>query len=313
MFPLLLVTLAQLANAAEIQLISSEPVTMEVDGRVVTGRPGERGATATDLAGGAHRVQIFDAQDRLLTTTTVTATVQEQVRLELRRGQLSELGRGPLPTAAPAAVCPEPPPPPAPEPGTLQLTAVRGEDVAMWVDGKPVRFTSGSFVATSVSAGLHDVRVVRGSATLFAGQMRVYPGLVRRCVPEGAELDCVHVEAVVSLPPKPAVVEKPAVVTAPPPARPSPMNDRDFTSFVAAVKAESFGSDQMGVIQSVVRANWFTVAQVGVVLDQLTHSSEKVEAATLLAPRVLDPENAYKLNEHLTFSSDKEAVRALFR
>ena len=61
MLALLLVTLAQLANAAEIQLISSEPVTMEVDGRVVTGRPGERGATAVDLAGGAHRVQIFDA------------------------------------------------------------------------------------------------------------------------------------------------------------------------------------------------------------------------------------------------------------
>jgi len=309
MLALLLVTLAQLANAAEIQLISSEPVTMEVDGRVVTGRPGERGATATDLAGGAHRVQIFDAQDRLLTTTTVTATVQEQVRLELRRGQLSELGRGPLP----AAVCPEPPPPPAPEPGTLQLTAVRGEDVAMWVDGKPVRYTSGSFVATSVSAGFHDVRVVRGSATLFAGQMRVYPGLVRRCVPEGAELDCVHVESIVSLPPKPVVVEKPVVVTPPPPARPSPMSERDFTSFVSAVKAESFGSDQIGVIQSVVRANWFTVAQVGVVLDQLTHSSEKVEAATLLAPRVIDAENAYKLNEHLTFSSDKEAVRALFK
>jgi hypothetical protein len=308
MLALLLVTLAQLANAAEIQLISSEPVTMEVDGRVVTGRPGERGATAVDLAGGAHRVQIFDAQDRLLTTTTVPATVQEQVRLELRRGQLSELGRGPLPTAA--AVCPEPPPPPAPEPGTFQLTGVRGDDMAMWVDGKPVRFGSGSFVASTVSAGYHDVRVVRGNKTLFSGQMRAYPGLVRRCVPEAGELECVYVESVVSLAPR-VVVERPVVP--PPPVGPLPMNDRDFTSFAAAVKAETFSSDQMGVIQSVVGTNWFTIAQVGVVLDQLSHTSDKVEAVTLLAPRVLDPENAYKLNEHLTFSSDKEAVRALFK
>lgn len=311
MVPLLLA--AALANAAEIQLLSNEPVTLEVDGRTVASRPGERGATATNLAGGNHRVQIFDAQDRLVTSSTVTVTVTEQVRLELRRGALSELGRGPLAgTSAPAECPPAPPAPPAPEPGTIQLTGVSADNMAVWVDGKPVRFASGSFVVSGLSAGSHDVRVARGNATLFSGPMRVYPGLVRRCAPEAGarDLDCVFVETVMSLPPPappPPVVVRPAE-----PVGPTPMADRDFTTFVASVKAESFSSDQLGIIQSVARAQHFTIAQVGVVIDQLTHSSDKVAAAKVMAPKVVDRENAWKLNEHLTFSSDKEAVRKLF-
>ncbi|MES2642989.1 MAG: DUF4476 domain-containing protein [Myxococcota bacterium] len=307
MFPLLLATFA---NAAEIQVISNDPVTVEVDGRVVANRPGERGATALNLAGGNHRVQIFDAQDRLVTASTVLVTVDEQVRLELRRGQLAELGRGPLAGSSAPAVCP--PAAPAPEPGSFQLTGVYADDMAVWVDGKPVRYASGSFVATGLAAGEHDVRVARGNGTLYSGPMRVYPGLVRRCVPESRALDCVFVETVVSLPPPapppPAVV----VVRPPEPVRPSVMNDRDFTGFVAAVKGEAFSSDQLGVIQGVARTNSFTIAQVGVVIDQLPHASDKVAAIKVMAPKVVDRENAWKLNEHLTFSSDKDTVRKLF-
>jgi hypothetical protein len=32
----------------------------------------------------------------------------------------------------------------------------------------------------------------------------------------------------------------------------------------------------------------------------------------MLAPRTIDPQNAYKLEERLTFSSDKAAVRRLY-
>jgi hypothetical protein len=309
MFPLLLATLA---NAAEIQVISNDPVTLEVDGRMVASRPGERGATALNLAGGNHRVQIFDAQDRLVTASTVLVTVDEQVRLELRRGQLAELGRGPLAGSSAPTVCPPAPAPPAPEPGTIQLTGVHADDMAMWVDGKPVRYASGSFVATGLAAGEHDVRVARGNGTLFSGPMRVYPGLVRRCVPESRALACVFVETVASLPP-PAPPAPPVVVVRPPePVRPSVMNDRDFTGFVATVKGEAFSSDQLGVIQGVARSNHFTIAQVGVVIDQLPHASDKVAAVKVMAPKVVDRENAWKLNEHLTFSSDKDAVRKLF-
>ncbi|MDP2315743.1 MAG: DUF4476 domain-containing protein [Pseudomonadota bacterium] len=314
MFPLLLATLALVseASAAEIQVISSEPITLEVDGRVVGNRAGERGATAVELAGGNHRVQLFDPQDRLVTSATVSVTVNEQVRFELRRGQLTELGRGPLPTATAAMVCPEPAPPPAPEPGTVQLTGIPAENVAMWVDGRPARYGAGSFVAAGLAPGLHDVRIARGNATLYSGAMKVYPGLVRRCMPEAGDLDCVFVESVVSQPPRTPPAPPVAVIPPPPPAPPV-MSDREFTALVAAVKGEAFSSDQLGIVRSAARSSYFTIAQVGVVLDQLAHSSDKIEAATILAPRVIDRQNAWKLNEHLTFSSDKEAVRKLFQ
>ncbi|MDP2307409.1 MAG: DUF4476 domain-containing protein, partial [Pseudomonadota bacterium] len=199
-----------------------------VDGRVIANRPGERGATAIELAGGNHRVQVFDPQDRLVTSATVSVIVSEQARFELRRGQLTELGRGPL--ASQGAPCtPVPPTKPAP--------------------------------------------------------------------------------AVIVVKPPPPVTPVAPVA----PVGPLAMRDGDFTGFISAVKAEAFSSDQLGIITGVARTQHFTIAQVGVVLDQLAHSSDKVAAATVLAPRVIDRENAWKLNEHLTFSSDKDAVRALFQ
>lgn len=206
---------------------------------------------------------------------------------------------------------------PAPEPGSIQLTGVYGDNMAMWVDGNPVRYSSGSFLATNLGPGPHDVRVVRGRGTLFSGPMRVYPGLVRRCVPDSSErprdLDCVFVETVVSLPPALPPGPPPVVVIrAPEPVSPPVMGDRDFRDFVSSVQAESFSSDQLGIIQAVARTHYFTIDQVGRVLDQLTHSSDKLAAAKAMAPGVVDRENAWKLNEHLTFSSDKDAVRKLF-
>lgn len=305
--------LLSLAHAGEIVIVADVPVSVEVDGRIVPSRPGERGATAGDLAGGNHRVQVFDAQDRLLTSAAVTVPVTDQVRLELRRGQLVELGRGPLPSLT--VTCPEPPPAPAPAPGVFQLTGISPTDVAVWVDGRPVSASATGFVAKNLPAGDHDVRVAQGSRTLYAGTMRIYPELVRQCVPDRSALDCVMVEELVSISPPPPPAPPPVVtkpVPAPPPA-PVAMASSEFSGFVAAVKKESFSSDQLALIETVAKRNWFTIAQVGAVLDTLPHSSDKVAAARILAPKVIDRENAWKLNEHLTFSSDKDAVQALFR
>lgn len=284
-------------EAAEIQVVTDMPVMVEVDGRVITARGGERGSLATNLAGGAHKVQVFDASDRLLAAATVDVRVDEQLRLELRRGALSELGRGPLPNAAPPA-------PPA-IPGTFQLTGLDPTNVAVWVDGQPVAWSQGSFVARNITPGNHDVRVARGAETLSSGPMKFYPELVRRCAPDGRALECVFVERVEAIAPAPP--PPPA-----PPAGPIAVNERDFAAIVAGVKGQTFSSDQLGVLKGASRDRWFTIEQVGTILDLFTHSSDKVEAARLLAPRVVDPQNAWKLDAKLTFSSDKEAVRALF-
>lgn len=285
------------AQAAEIQVVTEMPVLVEVDGRVISARGGERGSTANNLAGGSHKVQVFDAQDRLLAAATVDVRVDEQLRLELRRGTLSELGRGPLASYTPPA-------PPA-VPGSFQLTGLEPANVAVWVDGQPVSWSQGSFVAKNISPGVHDVRIVKGAETLSSGPMKFYPELVRRCVPEGRTIDCVFVERVEAIAPPPPPPP-------PPPTGPIATSPSDFSAIVAAVKGQSFSSDQLGVLKSAIRERWFTIDQVGSVLDVFVHSSDKVEAAKLLAPRTLDPQNSWKLDAHLTYSSDKEEVRALF-
>lgn len=314
----MLLALFALAHAGDIAVIADSPVSVEVDGRLVPTRPGERGATATGLAGGAHKVQVFDAQDRLLAAATVSVGVSEEVRLELRRGQLTELGRGPLaatqpapaqpapPTAPPTATCPDP----VAAPGSFQLTGISPKDVAVWVDGRPVGAVTAGFVAQGLTPGPHDVRIAQGSRTIFSGDLRIYPDLVRRCIPTVSGLDCVMVETLVAI--APPAAPPPATVPPPAPAR-AAMADRDFTALVAAIEKESFSSNQVALVNTAAGSHWFTIDQVGQVMDALTHSSDKVAAAKLLRPRVLDPQNAWKLSEHLTFSSDKDAVQALFR
>lgn len=200
------------------------------------------------------------------------------------------------------------PPPACPEPARarLQITGTAPDGMAVWVDGKPVAWQDayGSFLSEPVPAGEHDVRVVRGTLTLYAGPMKLYGGLVRSCVPLPGAFQCVHAETVVAVPPP-----------SPPPLQetgPSPMADAAFASFLKGAQAETFSSTRIDLVKSVARGNWFTIDQVGRVMDTLTHSSDKLDAARILAPRTLDPENAWHLNEHLTHSSDKEAVQAMF-
>jgi hypothetical protein len=173
--------------------------------------------------------------------------------------------------------------------------------VAVWVDGKPVGWEAGSFVARNVPAGGHDVRVVRGTSTLFSGEMRIYPELVRRCVPDGATLTCVHTETLVNVAP---------AATAP--TSPKAIDEAEFAPILARVAAESFSSDQLTLLRSAAKDRYFTIDQLGRVLDAFAHSSDKIEAAKIVAPRVVDPRNAYQLDAHLTFSSDKEAIHRLF-
>jgi hypothetical protein len=308
---LLALSLASFAFAGEIQILDAEEsVTIEVDGRAVAPGAGDRSATAADLAGGTHRVQIYDLRGTLVVSTTVTAKVDEQVRLELHRGQLIELGRGPL--APRAAECPAPAPA---GPGGLQVTGLYPEAVAVWVDAQPVRWqpTRQSFLVEGLASGAHDVRIAKGNQTWWTGPMRVYPGLVRRCVPDpgpqGVVIDCVFTEGAVALPPAAPPPPPPATVK----AAPLPMAEGPFTAFLAAVAAESFSETRLGLVESVAANDHLTIAQVARVMDQMGFDADKVEAARILAPRTLDPENAWQLASHLTFAGDKDTVQKLFR
>ncbi|MBK7757768.1 MAG: DUF4476 domain-containing protein [Deltaproteobacteria bacterium] len=79
-----------------------------------------------------------------------------------------------------------------------------------------------------------------------------------------------------------------------------------------AVDDAPFSDDQLGLLK-IAASGYFTCAQVGALIDQISFSADKVEAVQILRPHIVDPENAYTLNEHLSFSDDRRKVMAMFQ
>ncbi len=96
-------------------------------------------------------------------------------------------------------------------------------------------------------------------------------------------------------------------------AGPSAMTSAQYASLKSAVAAESFSSDQVNLVKSAAAGNHFSIQQVGGLMDEVSFASDKVAIAEACASKVVDPQNAYQLNEHVDFSSDKDKVQALFR
>lgn len=149
----------------------------------------------------------------------------------------------------------------------------------------------------------YGVTAMRGSDVLWSA----------RVMAEGGEVELVWKRRGVapkilrrtSPPPPPAVV-----LFAP--SAPSPMAAPTFSALLAAVEGESFESDKLSVIKAAAGHNYFSVAQVGSVIDLLAFDSSRVEVVKALRPRVVDPENGFLLSSHLTFASSKQEAVALF-
>lgn len=87
------------------------------------------------------------------------------------------------------------------------------------------------------------------------------------------------------------------------------MSDEQFAEFLVSLRAESFASGRMRLLQVAARDNYFTAAQVQTVVAELTFSSNKVDAAVLMYPRVVDQDDFYTVLGAFTFESSKRAVR----
>jgi hypothetical protein len=95
-------------------------------------------------------------------------------------------------------------------------------------------------------------------------------------------------------------------------AGPRPMGERRFEEFMRTMDAEPFPRGKMGVVESAARDNWFFVAQLRRIVDALTFPSDKMRAVEIVAPRVVDRENAFSLLGAFTFDSEKEQARKIF-
>ena len=105
------------------------------------------------------------------------------------------------------------------------------------------------------------------------------------------------------------IQQPPPVVVAPPPVGPVPMSDARFQEVRDAIAQAYYTPQKYAVIQSVARDNWFTVDQVVVVMNDLYWNTDKVKAAAMLYPKVVDKQDWFKVYGALYFDSDKDALR----
>ncbi|MCK6516440.1 DUF4476 domain-containing protein, partial [Myxococcota bacterium] len=196
------------------------------------------------------------------------------------------------------------------------------------------------FVTTGLKPGLVDLVVEGPGAVGFAIQVDVRAGLHTQCELQDLDLRCfwdgparddrsspglVIVRAPTSmnpgvvppgLNPVPPPVGPAPVIPVPvvplPPVGPQPLDDQAFNSLLKSVDDAPFSDDQLGLLK-IASSGYFTCAQVGVLIDQISFSADKVEAVQILRPHIVDPQNAHILNEHLSFSDDRRKVMAMFQ
>lgn len=191
-----------------------------------------------------------------------------------------------------------------------------GGPVVVKVDGTRVEPVPGMPVVQVVGlAGIHKVEIQSaGGQLLQAMNVSVPPQGTATLVYDGRKLALVPAGA---MPPAPGKIESaqeapkgPLVVT--PPA-PRAMDEASFLQLVGAVEGEPFSSDKLNHVRTAASRSYFTIDQVGRLIDLLSFGADQIELVQICQPKVIDPQNAFSLGAHFSFSADREAALKLFQ
>ncbi len=77
---------------------------------------------------------------------------------------------------------------------------------------------------------------------------------------------------------------------------------------IEALEDADFDEDQLRILRTAARKNYFQVRQVVRILEALDFEDTRLEAVRILWPRVVDRENAHELYEAFDFSSSREEL-----
>ena len=89
-----------------------------------------------------------------------------------------------------------------------------------------------------------------------------------------------------------------------------PMDPNGLNALTDALGQEAFSEGRLRVLRSAVDApSGFNVEQVLRLLESFDFGGDKVEAAAMLHPQVVDPEKWYLVYGAFDFDTDKEALR----
>jgi len=86
-----------------------------------------------------------------------------------------------------------------------------------------------------------------------------------------------------------------------------------FSRLLESVRRAPFPNDRVLLVESASREQLFRVEQVRALVELGTFAEPKLQIAVLLYPRVLDPENWYRVYELFPFSAEREQLRERVR
>ena len=331
------------AEAGEIFVTGLAP-SITVDGVAVDLSSTTVGYLARDLPAGRHVLEARALTGATLAISYIDVPADARVLVSYRKKLFTVTGQTMLTGS---------PPPAAKAASNLGSVAFRGVDPTAWridLAGRGVAYQPewGAFIATDLRPGTYPVSLYRMGTLVMSGDVSVAAnghaictlqvfelGVGGSCAAAGPALPSselgasapvastttttttaggVSVQVVMTGPPPALPAEGAAPPPSPPPpAGPQPIAESALVSLIGAVQKATFGDDQVDVLRTAAAHNSFTCAQVVRLVAPLAHSTDKVDGIKVLAPKVLDPENAHLIEDALTFSSDKEEVRKLFR
>ena len=85
----------------------------------------------------------------------------------------------------------------------------------------------------------------------------------------------------------------------------------EYDDLRETVEAQAFSRDKIAVVERASRRLHFDVEQVVGLLGVLDFGADKVQAAAILHPRVVDLHDFERVYEALVFDTDRDALRAL--
>lgn len=89
------------------------------------------------------------------------------------------------------------------------------------------------------------------------------------------------------------------------------MNDKDFYILYNKVKKKSFKSDKLELIEVGSLDSRFSCKQCRKILDLFSFDDERLEALKLMAPRIVDVDNAMIVINAMTFESGKKKAQEI--
>lgn len=129
---------------------------------------------------------------------------------------------------------------------------------------------------------------------------------------EKAELGLAELELAVRAEQPQVSVPVPAMVPAPTVA-PRPLGDAEVSDLVRQLGRASFAADRKAVLEAALDHRTVTTVQARRLLDVFTFSTERIDAAAFVVPRLSDLDRAHTLLDAMDFTGDKEALRELIR